>query len=92
MKVIKNKLVVEPVEKTTKTTGGIFLPDQSQEGKAEGTVICVGPDCDPRLQVGVTVVYAKYSGDEVKVETGDAVQVCTKTYRVIRDLDVLLIK
>lgn len=84
MKVIKNKLVVEPVEKTTKTEGGIYIPDLSQEGKAEGTVVCVGPDCDPRLQVGVSVIYGKYAGDEVEV--------CTKKYRVIRDLDVLLIK
>ena len=84
MKVIKNKLVVEPVEIAVKTAGGIFLPDKSQEAKAEGTVVCVGTECDPRLQVGVTVIYAKYAGDEVDV--------CTKKYRVIRDLDVLLIK
>lgn len=84
MKLIKNKLCVEPVEATVKTSGGIYIPDLSQEAKAEGTVLAVGPDCDPRLEVGSTVVYAKYAGDEVKIEE--------KKYRVIRDLDVLLIK
>lgn len=68
--------VVVKVVKEEKTAGGLVLPDSAQEKPQTGEVIAVGPgkmlDNGSRqsvdVQVGDKVLFAKYSGTEVKLD------------------------
>jgi chaperonin GroES len=71
-----DRLVVEPLEKEEKTASGIILPETAKEKPQEGTVLAAGPgrtDDDGKriamdVKVGQVVLYAKYSGTEVKID------------------------
>lgn len=68
--------VVVKVVKEEKTAGGLVLPDSAQEKPQTGEVVAVGPgkilDNGSRqtvdVQVGDKVLFAKYSGTEVKLD------------------------
>lgn len=76
-----DKVVVKPSESEEKTAGGIVLPDTAKKKPQEGKVVAVGPgrllDDGSRatlaVQVGQTVIYAKYGGNEVTVDGEDLV-------------------
>lgn len=68
-------LLIEPVEKETKTASGIYLPDSAEEKPQKGKVLAVGADeitdsgakkTSP-AKVGDIVIYKKWGGNEVKV-------------------------
>lgn len=69
-----DRLVIKPIPKEEVTKGGIVLPDTAKEKPMEGKVIAVGPgkmtDDGKRIAMdikqGDTVIYAKYSGTEIK--------------------------
>ncbi len=71
-----DRLVVEPLEKEEKTASGIILPETAKEKPQEGTVLAAGPgrtDDDGKriamdVKAGDVVLYAKYSGTEVKID------------------------
>jgi chaperonin GroES len=72
-----DRVVVKPMEREEKTKTGIFLPDTaSKERPMEGTVIAVGEgrrDDSGKLipmnvAAGDKVIFAKYSGTEVKLD------------------------
>ena len=72
-----DRLVVEPIEQEERTASGIILPETAKEKPQEGLVIAVGPgryDEEGKqrvamdVKVGDRVLYAKYSGTEVKLE------------------------
>lgn len=81
--------VVVKIVKEEKTTGGILLPDTAQEKPQTGEVIAVGPgktlDNGTRqtvdVQVGEKVLFAKYSGTEVKLDG--------ETYLLLAEKDLL---
>ncbi|MEB3285367.1 MAG: co-chaperone GroES [Candidatus Sericytochromatia bacterium] len=81
--------VVVKVVKEEKTAGGLVLPDTAQEKPQTGEVLAVGPgkvlDNGSRqtvdVAVGDKVLFAKYSGTEVKLD-GD-------TYLLIAEKDIL---
>jgi chaperonin GroES len=68
--------VVVKIVKEEKSSGGILLPDNAQEKPQTGEVIAVGPgktlDNGSRqlvdVNVGEKVLFAKYSGTEVKLD------------------------
>jgi chaperonin GroES len=69
-------LLIEPVEKETKTASGIYLPDSAEEKPQKGKVLAVGADeitdsgakkTSP-AKVGNVVIYKKWGGNEVKIE------------------------
>ncbi|MDB5099243.1 MAG: groS [Cyanobacteria bacterium RYN_339] len=68
--------VVVKIVKEEKSSGGILLPDTAQEKPQTGEVIAVGPgktlDNGTRqevdVKVGEKVLFAKYSGTEVKLD------------------------
>ncbi len=70
-------LLVEPLEATSKTDSGIYLPDSASEKPQKGKVLAVGPDeiTDSGVKrkapakVGDTVIYKKWGGSEVKIGT-----------------------
>ena len=76
LKPLADRVLVEPIEDEEITPGGIVLPETAKEKPQRGKVLAVGPggrDEDGKLitmevKVGETVLFAKYSGTEIKVE------------------------
>ncbi len=71
-----DRVVVRRVKEEEKTPGGIIIPETAQEKPQEGRVIAVGPgalDDDgkripPEVKAGDTVLFGKWSGNEVKID------------------------
>ena len=86
-----DRVVVKPKPKDEMTSSGIVLPDTASDKPQEGSVLSVGPgrvlDSGKRLEMevraGDTVLFAKYAGSEVKLDSDD--------YLVIRESDLLAI-
>jgi chaperonin GroES len=74
-----DKVVVKPSESEETTAGGIVLPDTAKKKPQEGEVVAVGPGKilddgsrkQPSVEVGQIVIYAKYGGNEVRVDGED---------------------
>jgi chaperonin GroES len=83
--------VVEPIEQEEISAGGIVLPETAKEKPQKGTVLAIGPgdrnDKGERVAmdvaVGNTVLFAKYSGTEIKFEG--------KKLLILRESDILAI-
>jgi chaperonin GroES len=75
-KPLGGRVLVEPVEQEELTAGGIILPETAKEKPQQGKVLAAGPgdrnDKGDRValdvKVGDIVLFAKYSGTEVKME------------------------
>src|SRR5207253_8352258 len=86
-----DRVVVKPVEREEKTKSGIVLPDTAKEKPQEGIVEAVGTGrlldngtkVAMELQVGDRVLYAKYAGNEFKLDELD--------YLIISEKDVLAV-
>src|SRR6266581_2524533 len=86
-----DRVVLKPVEKEEKTKSGIVLPDTAKEKPQEGIVEAVGTGrildngtkVPMELQVGERVLYAKYAGNEFKLDEVE--------YLIISEKDVLAI-
>ena len=86
-----DRVVVKPKPKDETTSSGIVLPDTASDKPQEGSVVSVGPgrvlDNGKRLEMevkaGDEVLFAKYAGSEVKLDSED--------YLVIRENDLLAI-
>ena len=73
---LEDRVVIQQIEAEEKTAGGIVLPDTAKEKPQEGTVLAVGPGrlndkgerVKPEVKTGDTVLYARYSGTDVKVD------------------------
>jgi chaperonin GroES len=91
LKPLGNRVVVEPMEQEEVTAGGIVLPETAKEKPQKGTILAVGPgdrdDDGDRIEldvkVGDIVLYAKYSGTEIKVDG--------KKLLILRESDILAI-
>lgn len=76
---LHDRVILEAAPKEEVSAGGIILPDSAQEKPQRGTVLAVGPgkmlDNGNRaaidVQVGETVLYGKYAGQEVTVDGKD---------------------
>lgn len=77
LKPLGNRVVVEPIEQDEVTAGGIVLPETAKEKPQKGTVLSVGPgerDEDGKyipmdVKAGDTVLFAKYAGTEIKIDS-----------------------
>lgn len=86
MKPIGDRIIVKPAPAEDKTKGGIIIPDTAKEKPQRGEVVAVGPGKDGNLmtvQVGDTILYGKYSGQEISFEGHD--------YLIMREDDILCI-
>jgi chaperonin GroES len=91
LKPLADRLVVEPIEQEEVTAGGIILPETAKEKPQQGKVIAAGPgrtDEDGKripmdVNVGDKVLYAKYSGTEIKLDG--------KKLLILRESDILAI-
>lgn len=76
IKPLGDKIVIKVIEDTEQTSGGIFIPDSAKEKPQKGEVVAVGQgkvlDSGERepidVKVGDVILYAKYSGTDVKIE------------------------
>ena len=91
LKPLGGRVIVEPIEQEEMTAGGIILPETAKEKPQEGKIMAAGPgdrDEDGKriameVKVGDKVLYAKYSGTEVKVDG--------KKLLILRESDILAI-
>jgi chaperonin GroES len=91
VKPLHDHIVVKAEKEEVRTKSGIVIPDTAKEKPEQGKVIAVGPGevlssgqrAPMSVKVGDTVLFKKYSPDEIKV--GDA------EYLVIREKDVLAV-
>lgn len=85
IKPMDDRVLVEPLEEETTTSGGIIIPDSAKEKPIMGKVVAVGTDEDlqEKVKVGDKVLYAKYGGEEISVEGKD--------YKIIQRADILAV-
>lgn len=91
LKPLGDRLVVEPIEQEEMTASGLVLPETAKEKPQQGAVLAVGPGrrdddgkrIDMDVEVGDTVLFAKYSGTEIKIDN--------KKLLILKESDVLAI-
>ena len=74
LKPLGDKVIVEVLNAKEKSAGGIILPDNAREKPQEAKVLAVGSGkvlgngkvVPPELKAGDTVLFGKYSGNEIK--------------------------
>ncbi len=88
-KPLGSRVLIEPIEQEEMTAGGIILPETAKEKPQEGKILAIGPgdrDEDGKrvamdVKVGDKVLFAKYSGTEVKMDG--------KKMLILRESDIL---
>ena len=91
LKPLGGRVIVEPIEQEEMTAGGIILPETAKEKPQEGKIVAAGPGdrnedgerMEMEVKVGDKVLYAKYSGTEIKLDG--------KKVLILRESDILAI-
>jgi chaperonin GroES len=77
LKPLGGHVLIEPTEQEEMTAGGIILPETAKEKPQEGKVLAAGPgDFNDKtgarnpmeVKTGDKVLFAKYSGTEIKMD------------------------
>ncbi len=76
VKPLQDRVLIKRTEEESKTAGGIIIPDSHSEKPGQGQVIAVGPGyrldngdvAALSVKEGDKVLFAKYSGSEVKLD------------------------
>jgi chaperonin GroES len=88
-KPLGSRVLIEPVEQEEITASGIILPETAKEKPQQGKVLAAGPgDRNEKgervamdVKVGDLILFAKYSGTEVKMDG--------KKLLILRESDIL---
>jgi chaperonin GroES len=89
---LADRVVVKPLEREETTKSGIVLPDTAKEKPQEGLIEAVGngkynEQTGQRVAldvaIGDRVIYAKYSGSEIKIDEQD--------YLILSERDILAV-
>jgi len=88
-KPLGSRVLVEPIEQEEVTASGIVLPETAKEKPQQGKVLAAGPGdrndegerVEMDVKVGDTILFAKYSGTEVKMDG--------KKLLILRESDIL---
>ena len=88
-KPLKDRILLKRVDQEEKSPGGIIIPDTAKEKPAEGVVLAVGSgvmddhgNLHPvEVKVGDRVLFAKWGGNEVKIDGDD--------YIIMKESDIL---
>ena len=86
---LSDKIVLKPIVQEEVLSSGIVIPDTAKEKPNQGEIIATGPgrrDEDGKIvpmevAVGDRVLYAKYTGQEIKVENEEFI--------VLKESDIL---
>ena len=84
-----DRILVKRIKEEEQTKGGIFIPDTAKEKPQEGRIVAVGKGkmteagklVAPDVKAGDTILFAKYSGSEVKVDGEE--------HMIMREEDIL---
>jgi chaperonin GroES len=88
---LHDRILVKRIEEQQKTAGGLFIPDTAKEKPMEALVVAVGTgkvqdDGSLRkleVKAGDKVLFAKYSGNEIKIDGTEHV--------ILREDDILAV-
>ncbi|HEY4644334.1 MAG TPA: co-chaperone GroES [Bacteroidota bacterium] len=88
---LADRIVIRPAEAEEKTKGGIILPDTAKEKPVKGEIVAAGPGKTTEdgkripleVKVGDQVLYGKYSGTEVTIDSEELL--------IMRESDVFAI-
>jgi chaperonin GroES len=86
---LHDRVVLTRIDADEKTAGGIIIPDTAKEKPQEGRVVAVGPGGRDEagklfaidLKVGDRVLFGKWSGTEVKIDSVE--------YLIMKESDVM---
>jgi len=81
---LADRVIIKPQEAEAKTASGIIIPDSAKERPQRGTVMAAGPgtkDDKMEVKVGDVVLYGKYSGTEITIDSVD--------YLIMKQSDIL---
>ena len=86
---LADRIVITPLKQDEVTASGLVIPDTVKEKPQQGEVVAVGPgrldDDGKRIpldgSVGGRILYAKYTGTEIKLDNEE--------YIVLNDKDIL---
>ncbi|MCC6904353.1 MAG: co-chaperone GroES [Anaerolineae bacterium] len=86
-----DRVVVEPIEQEERTETGLYIPETAKEKPQQGKILATGQgrrDEDGKripmdVEVGQTILYAKYAGTEVKTDG--------KKLLILKEADILAI-
>lgn len=89
-----DRLVISPLVQEEVLASGLVIPDTAKEKPQQGDVLAAGPgrldDTGKRLpmdvKVGDRVLYAKYSGQEIKIDQDEYVVIEEKN--ILAKVDV----
>jgi chaperonin GroES len=92
MRPLADRVIVEPLEGEEKTASGLLLPETAKEKPQEGLIVAIGPGrwdedgkkrVEMEVKLGDKVVFAKYSGSEIKLDD--------KKYLILSEKDILAV-
>ncbi len=86
LKPLSDRVLIKRLEEEQVTAGGIYIPDSAKEKPMKGEVIAVGPgtkDEKMTVKTGDTVLFAKYAGNEIKIDGTE--------HLIMRESDILAI-
>jgi chaperonin GroES len=86
IKPLADRVLIRPAAAEEKTVSGIIIPDSAKEKPLKGEVIAVGngtKDEEMALKQGDLVLYGKYAGTEIELES--------EKYLIMRQSDILAI-
>ena len=88
-KPLHDRFLIEVLDSSEKTAGGIIIPDSAQEKPQEGKVVAVGSGLKTEdgkvvpmdVKVGDLVLFGKWSGTEVKIDGTE--------YSIMKESDIM---
>ena len=88
---LHDRLIIQRLEEGEQTIGGIIVPDSAKEKPQRGKVFAVGQGKvrddgsrqPPDVKDGDTILFGKYSGQEIKIDGEE--------YLILREDEVLAI-
>ena len=87
---LADRVVVRAVEEAEQIRGGLYIPDTAKEKPQQGEIVAVGPGrfdegqrVPMEVKVGDTVLYGRYTGTEVTVDS--------EPLLILRESDVLAV-
>ena len=90
IKPLSDRVVIKSIESEETTKSGIVLPGTAKEKPVMAEVCAVGPggvvdgkEVTMQVKIGDKVIYSKYAGTEVKIDSDE--------YIIVRQNDILAI-
>jgi len=88
IKPLGDRVVLEVIDETEQTSGGIYLPETAREKPQRALILAAGPGAivegkrqEMQVKVGDKVLFAKYSGTDFKI--GD------REVKIVSEKDIL---